>query len=115
MFNISNNNHLYSQTFVRYNCHIFYREVCVVNNRYRNFAYQSATIVPVIASFDSEGHIKPLYVGINGESYKIESCWASYNFRNIVDFKCKVIDGDYLKPLALTYYREEGMWTIPNG
>ena len=30
-------------------------------------------IVPVIASFNDDGQIKPLYVGINGERYKVSS------------------------------------------
>ena len=81
---------------------------------YTSFDYKPVTIVPVIASFDSEGHIAPLYVRINGEAYKIHSFWVSCTFRNIVDFKCKVIDGDSIKPLSLTFYRDEGMWTIPS-
>lgn len=80
---------------------------------YTSFDYRPVDIVPVIASFDSEGHIKPLYVRINGESYKVVSHWVSSTFHNTVDFKCKIADGDYLKPLALTFHREEGMWTVP--
>lgn len=39
--------------------------------------------VPVIASFDAEGHIKPLYVRIGEESLKIHSSWkkpATFGF-----------------------------------
>ena len=71
----------------------------------------ASTIVPVIASFDSEGRIVPLYVRINGDSYKIESARMSCIFSNIVEFHCKVIDGEAIKPLLLTFYRREGMWT----
>ena len=80
---------------------------------YTSFDYRPVDIVPVIASFDSEGHIIPLYVRINGTSYKIASHWVSSTFHNTVDFKCKIEDGNYLKPLALTFHREEGMWTMP--
>lgn len=80
---------------------------------YNSFDYKPIHTVPVIASFDSQGHIAPLWVRINGQAYKIESFWSSHCFRNIVDFKCKIIDGESLRPLALTFYREEGMWTIP--
>ncbi len=80
---------------------------------YTNFDYRPINIVPVIASFDSEGHIAPLYVRIDGESYKIDSYWSSSSFRNSVEFKCKVVCGEYLRPLSLTFHREEGMWTMP--
>ena len=80
---------------------------------YTSFDYRPVHIVPVIASFDTDGHMKPLYVRINGESYKVSSCWTKTTFENAVEFTCKVIVGDYLKPLSLTYYRREGMWTIP--
>jgi len=80
---------------------------------YTSFDYAPVEIVPVIASFDSEGHITPLYVRINGESFKIASFWVSSTFHNTVDFKCKVVDNGYLKPLSLTFHRNEGMWTIP--
>lgn len=80
---------------------------------YTSFDYAPVDIVPVIASFDSEGHISPLYVRINGLSLKIESFWISSTFQNVVDFKCKVSDNGYLKPLALSFHRQEGMWTVP--
>lgn len=80
---------------------------------YTSFDYAPVDIVPVIASFDSEGHIAPLYVRINGLSLKIESFWISSTFHNTVDFKCKVSDQGYLKPLSLSFHRDEGMWTVP--
>lgn len=80
---------------------------------YTSFDYAPVDIVPVIASFDAQGHIAPLYVRINGIALKIESFWISSTFHNIVDFKCKVSDNGYLKPLALSFHQQEGMWTIP--
>ena len=80
---------------------------------YNSFDYAKDNSVPVIASFDSKGRIAPLYVRIAGVPYKIDSYWTSYSFRNVVNFNCKIIDNDYLKPLSLTFYREEGVWTIP--
>lgn len=38
---------------------------------YSSFDYKPVDIIPVIASFDSDGHIAPLYVRIEGESYKM--------------------------------------------
>ena len=80
---------------------------------YNNLDCFSLEPVPVLASFDSQGHIIPLWVRIKGVAYKVDSAWCSHvNLRNIVNFKCKIIDGECLKPLSLTFYREEGMWTI---
>ena len=75
------------------------------------FDCTSTIIVPVIASFDSEGRIKPLYVRIYGASYKIDSSVMHTNFINTIDFNCKVIDGDSIKPLLLTFHRKEGVWS----
>ena len=69
--------------------------------------------VPVIASLDSDGHIKPLYVRINTESLKIHSCWLKPSFQGFAEFQCKVIDNGYLKPLTLMYHKNEGVWSIP--
>ena len=80
---------------------------------YTSFDYAPVDIVPVIASFDSQGHIAPLYVRINSLSLKIESFWVSSTFHNVVEFRCKVSDNGYLKPLLLRFHRQEGMWTIP--
>lgn len=68
-------------------------------------------IVPVIASFNSDGKIKPIYVRINGDSYKINSSVMYCNFINTIDFNCTLIDGDSIKPLLLTFHRREGMWS----
>lgn len=76
-----------------------------------NFDCTGDIIVPVIASFDSHGKIKPLYVRINCDSYKINTSHVTCNFVNTVDFNCQVIDGNCLKPLLLTFHRREGMWT----
>lgn len=70
-------------------------------------------IVSVIASFDADGHVKPLYVRINEESLKVKSSWLKPSFQGLMEFQCKVIDGDCLKPLLLTYHKTENVWTIP--
>lgn len=80
---------------------------------YTSFDHAPVTIVPVIASFDSEGHIRPLYIRIGEEPLKVHSFWVKPTFVNLIEFKCKVIDGDCLKPLAITYHQAECVWTIP--
>lgn len=75
--------------------------------------YPSQQIVSVIASFDTDGHIKPIYVRIGSESYKIQSCWLKPSFYGQQTFYCKVIDNNTLKPLELTYHIMESAWTMP--
>ena len=77
------------------------------------YDYTDCMIVPVIASFDRDGHVRPLYVGINGESLKVHSCWMKPDYFNCLDLNCKVIYNDCLKPVVLSYHKEEDIWTIP--
>lgn len=80
---------------------------------YQSFDYAPVTVVPVIASFDTNGHIAPLYVRLDGESLRISSYWIRSRFANIIEFNCKVRKHNLEKPLCLTYYKTEDMWTIP--
>lgn len=80
---------------------------------YTNFDFDAVTVVPVIASFDSEGRIAPLYVRILGNSYKIDSFGERLRYANVTEFNCRIIDRGYIKPLKLTYHAEMGIWTIP--
>lgn len=77
--------------------------------------YDNSTLVPVIASFDNEGHIRPLYVRIDGDAYKIHTSWLKPGFARTSVFQCQLIDNGQLKPLILTYYHQENVWTIPKG
>ena len=83
------------------------------DNPHDFFSFAKLKQVPVIASFDAAGQIKPIYVSINGEVFKIQSCHCNHNLPNTFEFKCRVIDNDCLKPLTLTYYRSENAWMIP--
>ena len=76
--------------------------------------YLPMQIVPVIASFNDDGQIKPLYVGINGKRYKVDSYWVRRSFSNQIEFHCKLIIENMLKPVIMTYYLNECIWTIPN-
>ena len=78
-----------------------------------SYDHIQCNIVSVIASFDTEGHIKPLYVRIGEEALKICSSWMRPSLPVMFEFHCQVIDGDYIKPLLLTYHQRENVWTIP--
>lgn len=75
--------------------------------------YMPVDIIPVIASFNEEGQIKPLYVGINGKRYKVESYWVRRSFANQIEFHCKLLLEESLQTLIITYYMNECIWTIP--
>ena len=71
-------------------------------------------LVPVIAAYDAEGRIKPLYVRINDEKYKVENYWVkSANFANSIDFNVTLSKNDMTYKLILTYHLRETAWTIP--
>lgn len=70
-------------------------------------------IVSVIASFDTDGNAKPLYVRIGDESLKVYSVSIKHKYNGIIEYRCQVIDGNYLKPIDLTYHAREYLWTIP--
>lgn len=79
---------------------------------YTSFDYKNTELIPVIASFDDSGHIRPLYVRINDKAYHVHSYWVKYAFSNITQFQCKIEDQDTLRPLLLSYYHREGVWGI---
>lgn len=75
--------------------------------------YMPVTVIPVIASFNEDGQIKPLYVGIDGNRYKVESYWVRQSFANQIEFNCKLLLEESLQTLIITYYMNECIWTIP--
>ena len=71
-------------------------------------------LVPVIAAYDTEGRVKPLYVRIKDEKYKVENYWVkSTNFANSIDFNVTLSKGDMTYKLILTYHLRETAWSIP--
>ncbi len=75
--------------------------------------YSHLTITSVIASFDSKGHMKPLYIRIDGSSFKVHSSYVKSCHSGIVEFSCQIVDREYLKPLTLTYFPHDRIWAIP--
>lgn len=80
-----------------------------------SFEYDPQKIVSVIASFDTEGHVKPLYVRIGECPYKIISQWTPERsvYSGAIEYNCKVAINGYERPLLLKYYSREKIWTIP--
>ena len=56
---------------------------------YNSHDYLAMQIVHVIAAFNDDGKIKPLYIGLNGERYKVISYWVRRSFKNQIEFQRK--------------------------
>lgn len=79
-----------------------------------SYGGDSIELVPVIASYDTEGHVKPLYVRIKGERYKVENYWIkASSCSNNIDFNVTLSKDDKKYKLILTYHLRETAWTIP--
>lgn len=77
-----------------------------------SYDHSNVIIVPVIASFDTRGHMRPLYVRIHNNSFKIHSSWLKSSLSCSV-FQCQIIDDNAIRPLVLTYHPLENVWTMP--
>lgn len=75
------------------------------------FDHAPSDIVPVIASFDKQGNVRPLFVRLGPDSYKVNDAFCQNEFSNTITFRCHVIDNGYLKPLILVYHRSCNMWS----
>lgn len=82
--------------------------------------YNNQTIIPVIATFDTDGNVKPLFVRIKGEEYKILSSWMNPEDsfsgikNNILVFRCKIEVRGYAREIKITFWGNERVWTIPS-
>ena len=80
----------------------------------KKYAVDMSTVVPVIASFDTEGHIVPLYVRINRKAYKLQVVYCqpiepeNGNY-NIYKYHCTF--EDFSRELYLTYNKRLNFWT----
>ena len=81
---------------------------------YTSFDYVSCRKVSVIASFDSDGHIRPLYVRIGESTCKVLSSISKNEFRFGMEYNCTIADGAMKRHLLLTYHTREQLWTIPD-
>jgi len=78
-----------------------------------SYAGDPVELVPVIASYDTQGRIRPLFVRINSEEYKVENYWEKYSCGNNVDYNCTLSRENRTYKLILTYHIRETTWSIP--
>ena len=70
-------------------------------------------IVPVISSFDCDGHIIPLYIRINDESLRVYNVTQSDSTFRLLVFHCDILIDDTFLPLTLLYHINDILWSIP--
>lgn len=70
------------------------------------------TPVSVIASFDAEGNILPLYLGYKGESYKVVSAIFHPEIK-VKIFECKINVYGRTRDVMLSFHPDQNIWTIP--
>lgn len=71
--------------------------------------------LPVIASFSKEGKIQPLYIRIDGLSFKILTFVIRQSTAAGVSFECTVLDENLCKTIYLYYSLHEHAWFLsPN-
>ena len=71
-------------------------------------------IVPVIATYDTEGNLKPIYVRLNGTGYKVDTYLVKASMENDKDFYCTLSHNDISLRIILTYHVKETAWSITN-
>ncbi len=69
--------------------------------------------ISVIASFDKNGFVYPLYVRLGEDSCKVHSFKLKSETNSLKIFSCNVIFENEVKPLTLTFHRNDNIWTIP--
>ena len=67
--------------------------------------------VPVIASFSTNGEIRPLYVRINGVSLKVMQCTSHMNYGHPT-FDCVVDDFGIAKNIKICYHPTSYSWMV---
>ena len=70
-------------------------------------------LVPVIASFSTEGKMIPIYFSVEGIKIKIDRIiWAKENLACGYDYKCGICVSDVMEEIELTYHKDRNMWTL---
>ena len=81
---------------------------------HNSYDYLPNQVLPVIASFDTDGNMKPLYFRLYGQSHHVISYMVRARYANTIDFNCKFCLDDKEHFILLTYHRLENVWTIPS-
>lgn len=70
------------------------------------------TTVPVIASFNIQGGIRPLYFRYQDQDITIRHVQYCRPYPRKTVFKCTAQLDDYLREIQITYWIHEQLWTL---
>lgn len=73
---------------------------------------QNQTIIKVIASFNKEGDMIPLYFDIDGISIKIDNIKTHDNAVWGSRYRCQITLIDHVETVELYYYNVRKIWTL---
>jgi hypothetical protein len=87
---------------------------------YNSHDCRQFTAVSVIASLrglypssiSREGKVRPLYLQIGDNSYKVLSYYVKETSEPVTEFVCEIDDHGFLRSFPLYYYARERIWTI---
>lgn len=69
-------------------------------------------LVSVIASYDCDRNIRPLYLRIGNDALKIHNSVIIEDTSTLLTFRCEVMNGDIVKIVNLTYFSNERLWAL---
>lgn len=87
----------------------------IVHNQDQNpFSCNSNLIcVPVIATFNSAGEIRPLYFSLEGLRLKIDNIkFVDRSRSEVIVFRCEVTFSDRVQQITLHYHKRDAIWTM---
>ena len=69
-------------------------------------------VVPVIASFNTNGGVQPLYFQFDDKAVKIHSVhWCEKKY-NTFRFECTAEFDGYIKEVSLTFFPQDNRWIM---
>lgn len=69
--------------------------------------------VPVIASFNAEGELRPLYFSVEGLRLKVDNIrFTDKRMCDIIEFRCEVTFIDRVQSVTLRYHKRQGRWMM---
>lgn len=78
------------------------------------FNIENQVAVPVIANFNSEGGMIPIYFAMNGIKIKIDNIqWKSDKKTWGSQYRCEFVLNNRVETVDLFYYNTHRIWTMP--
>lgn len=83
-----------------------------MNPKHPLFSVPNRKTTPVIASFDAQGNVRPLYIRIDSFDFEILSCRVTKTMIEFIEFECRIEDHGRLKKIKLFLSLSAHVWFI---